>query len=204
MGTIFTQNWIKDAVENLCGSDLAKIKYLEFGESFDNDYYIKMSLETPPKPFVCTEGGDEWMFCLRQDDISPLLEKYKEKKDIQLSFDLDVEEDEKWSDYVWSDEAKTKWESFAQSITENHYYEQIEDYDEWNKWYENVRVNAWKDICLFKGIEVLKIQGLCIPDFGVFGQLPDLRCLELVETAFDSGKDISGLGKLEQLCCWMD
>ncbi len=184
---------------------MEKIKYLAFEETFDNDYYIKMSLETPPKPFVCTEGGDEWAFCcLRQDDILPVLEKYKDEKDIRLSFGLTIEEDEKWSDYVWSDEAKTKWKSFSQSITENHYYEQIEDYDEWYKWYNNVRINAWKDISLFKGVEVLKIQGLCLPDFSVFSQLPNLRCLELVETTFDSGQDISGLGKLEQLCCWMN
>lgn len=126
----FSQKWVEKAVCRLFGrdtvdeSDLAKIKYLAIGESFDNDFFVEMSVWEPPKPFVNTDGG--------------------------------------------------------------------------------VRGSLWRDLALFTGIEVLRVQGLEIPDLTFLEKFTNLRAAEFVETVFASMDGIEGLNKLEQLFCWLD
>lgn len=214
MGVYFTQKWIENAVKKFLGkegeeldeSDLEKIRYLAFGETFDNDFYIEMSLENPPVPFVCTDGGDEWGFASIQGDKIPrFLEQYKNQKDIQFSaFGFEEEEDGQWEQYVSSDEAEEKWREFAKSISSEHYYETIEDYDKWDEWYQSVCIHAGEDLGAFKGVQVLRIKGLKFQDFKAFGDLHHLDVLELVETVFGSDEEINSLESLKQFCCWLD
>lgn len=212
----FSQKWIAGAVSELLNKpvseitadDMAKIKYMAFGASFQNDFFIEISLEQPPKPFVNSDGGDEWAFCLRGDDISKLVEKYKGKKNERISmYGLD-REDEEWQDYVYSRKTKNTWENFTKSIKTTNYYESFDDDDEcgkWEKWYDGVAESAYKDIELFTGLEVLRVQGLDkVPDMTFLEKLPGLRAIELVETEFVSFEGIEKLTRLEQVACWLD
>ena len=212
----FSQKWIADAVSELLSKpaseitaeDMKNIKYLAFGASFQNDFFIEISLEQPPKPFVNSDGGDEWAYCLRGEDISKLVREYKGKNNEQISmYGLD-REDEDWNEIVYSEEAEKAWENFKKSVRSSNYYEQFENdesCEKWDKWYDNVAETAYKDIELFTGLEVLRVQGLNnIPDLTFLDKLPDLRVIELVETGFVSFEGIEKLEKLEQVACWLD
>lgn len=210
MSVEFIQKWIESAVCGLLGndavdeSDLAKIKYLAVGESFQNDFFIEMSLEQPPKPFVNFDGGDEWTYCLRGADIKPLIEKFKGKTDVELSmFGLD-KEDEEWEEIIFTEESESLWKKFSKCVSKDRYYEKHTDLDEWDAWYDGVSASLWRDISLFTGVEVLRIQGLDIPDLTFLDNFPDLRALELVETKFAKTDGIEKLERLEQLACWLD
>lgn len=206
----FSQKWVEKAVCKLFGkdkvdeSDLAKIKYLAIGESFDNDFFVEMSVGEPPKPFVNTDGGDEWTFCLRGADIAMLVEEYKGKTNVRLSMYGFESEDEKWADYCSSDKAEKLWERFSGSVVGEHYYEKFDSDDEFGKWYGGVRASLWRDLALFTGVEVLRVQGLEIPDLTFLEKFTSLRAAEFVETVFASMDGIEGLNKLEQLSCWLD
>ena len=205
----FTQKWVEQAVCKLFGkdavgeSDLAKIKYLAIGESFDNNFFIKLSLEEPPKPFVNTDGGDEWACCLRGEDIVKLIEAYKSKANVRLSMFSLYREDEEWQKYRYSYKAKTLWRKFSESVVKERYYEKHED-DEFDEWYDGVREALWRDMVLFTGVEVLRVQGLKIPNLMFLESFTNLRAAEFVETLFASTEGIEGLNKLEQLACWRD
>ncbi len=213
---IFSQNWIGErlaeffdkTVEDISAEDMASIKYLAFGASFQNDFFIEVSTEKPPKPFVNSDGGDEWAFCLRGDNISKLVEKFKERKNEQISmYGLD-REDEDWQEFVYSRKTQKAWENFTKSIKTSNYYEQFEDdesCEKWEKWYDGVEESAYKDIELFTGLEVLRVQGLKkVPDLTFLDKLPYLRVIELVETEFVSFEGIEKLNGLEQVACWLD
>ena len=210
MSVEFSQKWVKKAVQKLFGEenieweDLEKIKYLSIGESFNNDFFIEMSLEIPPKPFVDTEGGDEWMLCLRGEDISRLVDDFKVREgDLQIyMFGLE-REDENWMKYARSVKARKLWKDFAQSLHRENYYEE-HDEEEFEKWYDGVAESMWQDITLFSGVEVLRIKGLKIPDFSILKSFPGLRTAEFVETVFQTAKDIERLNGLEQLSCYLD
>lgn len=212
----FSQNWIAKAVSELLNKpvsditaeDMAKIKYLAFGASFQNDFFIEISFEQPPKPFVNFDGGDEWAFCLRGEDISKLVEEYKDQKNRRISmYGLD-REDEEWLKFVFSKKAEKAWEKFLESIRTSDYYESFENDEEcekWEKWYDGVAESAHKDIVLFTGLEVLRVQGLnSVPDFTFLDKLPDLRVIEIVETEFVSFEGIEKLTRLEQVACRLD
>ena len=206
----FTHKWVKQAVCKLFGKDdiddgdLEKIKYLAIGESFQNDFFIELSLEKPPKPFVNTDGGDEWILCLRGREIAKLVEDYKNKSNAILSmYYLDYEEDNDWQEYCCSTKVQTTWEKFTESIVMESYYEELDD-EEFDEWYDGVCDTLWQDMVRFAGVEVLRIQGTHIPDLTVLDKFPGLRVLELVETMFVSTNGIENLKNLEQLACWRD
>lgn len=208
----FSQKWIAGAVSGLLNKpvseitaeDMAKIKYMAFGESFQNNFFIEISLEQPPKPFVNSDGGDEWAFCLRGEDISRLVKKFKGKNDVELSmFGLD-REDEEWQEFVYSRKTKKIWEDFTKSVKTAHYYEKFEDDDEFDEWYDGIAETSCRDIEFFTGLEVLRIQGLKFPDLTFLDKLPNLRVIELVETEFVSTECIEKLTRLEQVACWLD
>lgn len=206
MSVEFTQKWIENAVRDVLGdsSNPERIKYLVIGESFDNDFFIEMSSEVPPKPFVNTDGGDEWTCCLRNGDIAKLVEKYRGQNDVQMSFfGIKRDEDENWREYCFSDTAKSLWNTFRKSISTANYYEELPG-DEFEKWYDGVRENTWRDFAAFSGVEVLWIQGLVIPDFKFLDNFPNLRVAVFVETVFVASDGIENLQKLEQLGCWLD
>lgn len=214
MSIHFTNKWVENAVEKILGKtqieevDLEKIKYLAIGETFDNDFCVQMSLETPPKPFVNSDGGDEWLFaCFKRGDAPDLLRKYEDeyegKKTISLST-TDCEPDSKWSEYIDSDKPQELWENFQKSVCGENYYEQYEDDEQFDNWYNGVADSLWQDIELFLGLEVLRVQGLKMPNFKSFSKMPKLRVLELVGTYFSSDESMDRLYDLEQLCCWTD
>lgn len=127
MSIHFTNKWVGNTVEKILGKtqieevELEKIKYLAIGETFDNDFFIQMSLETPPTPFVNSDGGDEWLFaCFKRGDAPDLLRKYEDeyegKKTISLST-TDCEPDSKWSEYIDSDKPQELWENFQKSVS---------------------------------------------------------------------------------------
>lgn len=191
-------------VGDISADDMANIKYLAFGESFQNNFFIELSIEQPPEPFVNSDGGEEWAYCLRGEDISKLVEKFKGRNNEQLSmFGLD-REDEEWQEFVYSRKTKKIWENFEKSVKTAHYYEKFEDDDEFDEWYDGVAESAYRDIALFTGLEVLRIQGLKFPDLAFLGKLPNLRAIELVETEFVSTEGIEKLTRLEQVACWLD
>lgn len=207
----FTQKWVEEAVCKLFGkeavdeSDLAEIKYLSIGESFDNNFFIEASVEQPPKPFIDSEGGDEWLVCLRGDDISRLVEKFKDQTSIVRIFMFGLtRKDEDWMKYVSSVEAKKLWSDFSKSILCERYYEKHENDDEFEAWYDGVAQNTGRDVTLFTGVEVLRIKGLEFPDFSFLESFPKLRAAEFVETAFHSARGIEILNKLEQLSCYFN
>lgn len=208
----FSQKWIAEAVSKLLekpisgitAADMAKIKYMAFGASFQNDFFIEISLEQPPKPFVNSDGGDEWAFCLRGNDISKLVEKFKGRNNEQLSMFGLEREDEEWQEFVYSRKTKKIWENFVKSVKTAHYYEKFDDDDKFDEWYDGVAESAYQDIALFTGLEVLRIQGLKIPDLTFLDKLSDLRVIELVETEFVSTVGIEKLTCLEQVACWLD
>lgn len=207
----FSQKWVEQAVQKLFGkdeietSDLARVKYLSIGESFDNNFFIEASIEQPPKPFVDSEGGDEWYMCLRGGDIAGLVEKFKDNtSDVRIFMFGLTREDKDWMKYVSSREAKKLWSDFSESLLRERYYEKHENDDEFDAWYDGVAQNTWRDITLFTGVEVLRINGLEFSDFSFLESFPDLRVAEFVETMFHSAKDIERLNGLEQLSCYLD
>lgn len=209
MSVEFAQKWVEQAVCGLLGkdaaeqSDLARIKYLAIGESFDNDFFIEMSLQSPPRPFVNTDGGDEWAFCLRGEDIARLTEKFKDKTNIRLSMYKLGCEDKEWQRYCFSDEAKKLWEKFRESVVGERYYEEHSDF-EFDIWYEGVRAELSRDPVLFTGVEVLRVKGLELPSPAVLEKFSELRAAEFVETLFLSTDGIDVLQNLEQLSCRLD
>lgn len=77
----FENEWIEEAVrsvlgisadEELTAEAIKDIKYLKIGPSdhFINGYEIELSTHTPPIPFSDTDGGDEWICCLRGENRS--------------------------------------------------------------------------------------------------------------------------------------
>lgn len=213
MGLEFSQKWIADAAAELLGKpvgeisaeDMKKIRYLSIGESFENDYFhINLSLDEPPKPFFDFDGGDEWLLCLRGEDISKLAEKFKGKGSVMLSMFGLYHEDAEWLKLSRSSEVRAKCNKFTRSTKKVSYYEENNNDDEFEEWYDGIRENAWRDITLFSGVEVLRIHGLTLPDLAFLDKLPDLRVLELVETEFVSTEGIEKLTRLEQLACWLD
>lgn len=211
MGLNFSQEWVAERladffqkpVYDITAEDMASIKYLCMGETFGNEFMLYVSSEMPPDPFVDCDGGDEWLFCLRGDDISKLAEKFKDRENEQLyMFGLD-HEDEEWEELISSDEAEAKWASFSKSVIGSSYYEQPGD-DEFDKWYDGICESTWRDVMLFTGVEVLRIQGLDFPDLGFLDVMPNLRVLELVETRFASMRGIEKLTRLKQLACWLN
>lgn len=208
---VFSQKWIADAaaevndktISELTAGDVGKIKYLSFGETFDNGFFIELSTEEPPRPFVNCDGGDEWLCCLRGGDISKLVDRFKGRESFQLTnFGL-RSEDREWHNYVFSKDARDLWSTFSKSVKRVDHGALLDD-DEFDEWYDGVRAEAWRDIKLFSGIEVLRIQGLCLPDLGFINALPELRVAELVETEFEKSDGIENLLKLEQVSCWLD
>ncbi len=125
MSITFKNEWVRDAVEKILEKpktereDLCSIKYLAIGESFDNDFFIQMSLAVPPQPFVNKSGGDEWRCaCFKKGEDPAFVKKYVEefenKKSITLST-TSCKPDKEWSDYVSSDKAGELWKSFSES-----------------------------------------------------------------------------------------
>lgn len=211
MDLVFSQKWIADAaaevsgktVSELTAGDVGKIKYLSFGETFDNGFFIELSTEEPPRPFVNCDGGDEWLCCLRGGDIPKLVNRFKGGESFQLTnFGLRSEDNE-WRNYVFSKDARDLWSTFSKSVKRVDHGALLDD-DEFDEWYESVRAEAWRDIKLFSGVEVMRIQGLCIPDLGFINVLPELRVVEFVETEFEKSDGIENLLKLEQVSCWLD
>ncbi len=100
-------------------------------------------------------------------------------------------------------DAKDLWSAFSKSVKRVDHNALL--FDEMTmKWYDGVRAEAWRDIPLFSGIEVLRIHGLCLPDFGSISALPELRVAEFVETEFEKSDGIEDLLKLEQVSCRLD
>ena len=214
---IFTQKWIEDAVRKglnnkdgiITETDIVQIKYLRIGETFNNDFFIEMSLENPPLPFVSSDGGDEWGFCCIRGNnlenfINETIEEESNSTDIELSLGLRDYKDDEMRQYAYSDKAENLWNTFEKSITSDSYYEKFDGDEAYDTWYEQIKMNIAKDIVHFKGVQVLRINGLVFDAFGIFKELPELKVLELVETVFHSIEGMDGLKKLEQLCCWMD
>ncbi len=214
---VFTQKWVEDAVRKVLNcndgiitdEDVAQIKYLQIGETFDGEFFIQMSLENPPLPFVSPNGGDEWGYCCIRDNnlknfIDEMVEENANSTDIELSLGLSDYKDEEMKQYAYSNKAKILWNIFEESIISDTYYEKFEDDEAYDIWYEHNQINIAKDIVHFKGVQVLRINGLILEEFNIFKELPELKVLELVETTFYSIKGIENLKRLEQLCCWVD
>lgn len=204
----FTQKWIEDAVrhflknaqEPITVQDLERIKYLKVGESFDNDFIIELSEQRPPEPFADTDGGDEWIFALQGEDIRKFLTDPDTDLHRLSAFGFEYEE----NPAAGSREARKNWNDYRETIYQERYYEKIEDDEQWEQWYEETRGNIYKDLSLFTGLFVLRIQGTAMPDYTVFAGMEHLAVLELVGTCFADQGGMERLYGLRQLSCWLD
>lgn len=208
---VFSQGWVEEVVckvlgkkkGEICQTDIEKIQYLRIGESFDNDFFVEMSVEEPPMPFVDTDGGDEWgCTCLRNDDLSRFVDEQDNAPQL-YTFGFDFE-DEELQEYAWSESATQKWDAYKQSICQSDYYEEIEDYNEWEKWYFQTKAILAQELKIFTGVKVLRIKGLEFEDYSFLTEFGQLEVLEVVETRFNSSAQIEELKRLKQLCCWLD
>lgn len=204
----FTQKWIEDAVrhflknaqEPITVQDLERIKYLKVGESFDNDFIIELSEQRPPDPFADTDGGDEWIFALQGEDIRKFLTDPDTDLHRLSAFGFEYEE----NPAAGSHKARKNWNDYRETIYQERYYEKIEDDEQWEQWYEETRGNIYKDLSLFTGLFVLRIQGTAMPDYTVFARMEHLAVLELVGTCFANQGGMERLYGLKQLSCWLD
>lgn len=191
----FNQKWVEQALKNFFGKDnitqedVSKIKYLQIGNDFGNNFVIALSEECPPEPFYNTDGGEEWALTFRDEKIQKFLEGSEDCEETEDSF-------------AYSKEAVQNWEKYKKSIYQEYYDEKIEDVDKWNEWYEDVYRNAYKDLKFFTGLTVLRILLLVLPDYSVFGEMKNLKALELAETVVESNNGKENLYNLNQLSCW--
>lgn len=229
----FTQKWIGDAVrkllqkEDIYENDMERIKYLRIGEDFNCGFMIEISAETPPEPFCDTDGGDEWKTGGNGGTVTgrflPLFIDYIKanpfdyvdsdtgkhyfqfsqfgfwrefKKEYNKSEDEEYHEDR--------EDTVRKWKSFEKTILCETYEEEFDDDDAFDQWQRQVRRAIQKDIGLFTGVEVLRLQGAEYRDMTFLAAMPLLRVLEVVETDFVSMKGIDDLARLKQFCCWVD
>lgn len=205
---IFQNKWIEKAVRqclskaegDIYPEDMAQIRYLRIGESFDADFIAEMSTSSPPDPFVDTDGGDEWFACcLREEQIARFIREKGLRHTKLYAFGF---EHEKWA-YARERKARENWERFKDTIKKSVYPEQTE-YPNDEAWYENTASSFWQDIPLFSGLEVLRVMGGSFPDFKPLDTLKNLKAAEFVSTSFAADDAIEGLSRLKQLCCWMD
>ena len=207
----FTQGWIEKSVRKalkkerggILQSDIEKIKYLRIGESFNNDFFVEMSTEEPPMPFVDTDGGDEWALeCMKNSDISRFIDECMEETQL-FTFGFEFEDNE-LEKYAWSDVAIKNWNNYKTSIILDNYYEKSVNNVEWENWYKQVKKSLAHELVLFTGVKVLRIKGLAFNDYIFLKSFPKLQVLEVVETRFANYAGIDELKKLSQLCCWLD
>lgn len=199
MGIKFENGWIEDAVRRVLNKpegdieaeDMAKIKYLRIGGNYDDDFEIELSMVEPPKPFIDTDGGDEWICCITGDDIKRFFVEKRDKLNSPFMFGFDYEE----SDYDW-DDATEKWEPYKESFVKGGFSDRSN--------YESLLGQVYKDIIHFKDVEVLRIRYLEMPDYTVFSEMKNLRALELISVTFGAADGCECLESLEQLSVWLD
>ncbi|MDE7478900.1 MAG: hypothetical protein K2M91_13315 [Lachnospiraceae bacterium] len=215
--------------EDIYESDMEKIKYLRIGEDFNLGYMIQMSTASPPEPFYDTDGGDEWELggaggatvtgrfiqlyinYAKKNPSFYYIDSNTGKHSFQLSqfafwdeFEEEYEEleaEEEGED--WEDTVK-KWKAFEKTILCETYTEKFDSDDAYEKWYQQARQSIQRDIGLFTGLEVLRIQGAKFQDMTFLRTMSRLRVWEVVESRFDSLAGIDDLVRLKQLCCWLD
>lgn len=204
----FTQKWVEEAVrhflknpqEPITTQDLARIKYLKIGESFDNDFIIELSEQCPPEPFADTDGGDEWIFALQGKDIERFLTDSDTDLHCLSAFGFEYEENHA----AGSKTARKNWDDYQKTIYQERYYEEIADYDKWEQWYEETKANIYRDLRFFTGLIVLRIYGTEMPDYTPFAGMGSLAVMELVGTCFADTDGIEKLYGLKELSCWLD
>ena len=227
-----TQKWIGDAVkkllqkEDIYESDMERIKYLRIGDcDFGYEYSLEMSTAAPPEPyFGDTCCGDEWepgVYGPLTGSFIRLYIDYAKKNPFQ---GIDSETGERffqlsdfnfWNqykeEYKEPEEEEDEWEdveekqkAFEKTILYERYRENISDEDAYDEWYRRTGWAIQQDICLFSGLEVLRLYGAKYQDLTFLRAMPLLRVLEVVETDFVSLEGIDDLARLKQLCCWLD
>lgn len=67
-------------------------------------------------------------------------------------------------------------------MIETEYCEEIEDDDEVDDWFDRTRDNIYKDLHLFTGLKVLRLQEVGLADFSFLQDLNKLEVLELAES----------------------
>lgn len=204
----FTQKWIEKAVRNflknekepITAQDLAQIKYLKIGESFDNDFIIELSEQRPPEPFADTDGGDEWIFALQGEDIRRFLTDTETDLHCLSAFGFEYEENHA----AGLKETRKNWNDYRETVYQERYYEEIADDEQWEQWYEETKGHIYQDLRLFTGLIVLRIYGTSMPDYTSFAGMGQLAVMELVETCFADTDGVEKLYGLKQLSCWLD
>ena len=214
----FENKWVEEAVRKVLGISaedpisseaLGSIKYVKIGASlhFINGFEVQLSTQTPPEPFSDTDGGDEWICCLRGKNIEAFLNQ-ENKRNLLLPsrFGFDNE------DFMGaqSDEAEALWEEYKKSLVAGNDFmtvlqlAQAEGKEATDKRFDSLMSELYRDIVKFKGVQVLRIDGLSMPDYHVFEEMKQLKVLELVEVNFASFEGYECLMNLQQFACWMD
>ncbi|MCR5530372.1 MAG: hypothetical protein K6F26_00805 [Lachnospiraceae bacterium] len=218
MGVQFENRWLEDAAkkalnwpaeEDLTQEALEKIKYVKIGRSnrFNNGYEVELSTEVPPEPFADTDGGDEWVYCLRGKNIEAFLNQ--ERRNNLLNPSMFGFDDEEYNE-AHSDAAQAAWENYKPHIVSGFDFlevialSQAEGMDATDRRAERLFYELYRDILHFTGVQVLRITELVMPDYRVFQEMKQLRVLELVEAHFTSDEGYECLKGLQQLACWLD
>ena len=200
MSIRFENEWVENAIKKALGvkegeiteTDLDRVKYIRIGDVNRNgQLQVEVSKEEPPRPFVDTDGGDEWACCICGDDIRRFLEEKKDNLTQPFMFGFDYDE----PDYD-PDASEQAWEKYKESITAEVFSDESR--------YDEMLETLYKDLALFKKLEVLRMIYLHIPDYSFFEEMKDLRALELVSVEFDSTDGSESLLGLEQLAAWLD
>lgn len=218
MGVQFENRWLEDVVrkaldwpseEALTTEALEKIKYVKIGRSnrFKAGFEVDLSTANPPEPFADTDGGDEWVYCLRGKSIEAFLNQ--ERRSNLLNPSMFGFDDKEYNE-AHSDAAEAAWENYKPHIVSGYDFlevialAQAEGMDATERREERLFYELYRDILHFTGVQVLRITELVMPDYKVFQEMKQLRVLELVETHFASDEGCGCLKGLQQLACWLD
>ncbi|MCR5120234.1 MAG: hypothetical protein K6B44_11545 [Lachnospiraceae bacterium] len=122
MSIRFENEWVEKAIRKALGVqkgeiteiDLDRVKYIRIGDVNRNgQLQVEVSTEEPPRPFVDTDGGDEWACCICGDDIRRFLEEKKDNLTQPFMFGFDYDE----PDYD-PDASEQAWEKYKGSFEE--------------------------------------------------------------------------------------
>ena len=214
----FENKWIEEAVKKvldiqpeneLTAEDLDHIKYVKIGTSshFVNGFEIQLSTQTPPEPFSDTDGGDEWIDCLRGKDVVKFLDQEDKRRLLHPSMFCFGNED--YRDAM-SDDAQAAWNEYKTNIVPGNDFmtviqlSQSGGMEATDKRFELLMNELYKDVRNFTGVQVLRIYELMIPDYSFFQNMKQLKALELVSVSFTSYEGYECLKDLQQFACWMD
>lgn len=208
--------------------DIEKIKYMLIGDSFSGYFTVSISCDEPHMPYYNPWGGDEWNCStlngskiingfvdhIKADTDNEFVDEvdryvFMHNLEIYLEEHEDLQEEESEDgevtlkeQYLRKKQREKAVEQYHNDVIETEYCEEIEDDDEADDWFRRTRDNIYKDLHLFTGLKVLRLQEVGLADFSFLQDLKKLEVLELAESDIYSLDGIENLKNLKQFCFW--